>query len=575
MNRRIATSMLTCLVLLAGCEDTDAECESVDWFLDADGDGFGAGSATASCDEQAGMVQVVGDCDDADVDVSPESRELCFNGLDDDCSGTADDDADGGIDWYQDADRDGFGDGEPTSSCARLGAGWVTQDGDCDDSFAGAYPGALEICASGIDEDCDGEDPFCGEESPLDSPDALILGSRELGWLGRSIAVADLDGDGQDDLLIGEPGGDGAVFIVPGPVTSGVAEELASARFVGVADMRLGRSVGSAGDVNGDGETDVIMTSASPVDESASQSSAYLFHGPHTGERTVADADTRLALNEGSSWWLGGRASGAGDLDGNGTDDIVAALTRFDAGLSWSGVFVFSGPLPAVAGPSDAVASVVGEDACPDVIVEAHHDLDGDGIADLVMSSPKLVCGDADGGVGVILGPHSGALDFLDADAIYSGAAGAGTAMAIGDLNGDGGAELVLAAPGESVGGIVYITEYASGDQAMPDLVDRVVGEFDGERLGASVHVAGTDVLLGAPYSTADGRIGAVYTVRDIEGSVVPETRIAGSSSLPRVGDVVLYGSLLAEMGPALVLGAPDSASAGLGTGAVGVHFLR
>ena len=36
--------------------------------------------------------------------------------------------------------------------------GYSTEDGDCDDGDATAFPGAEELCGDGIDSDCDGED---------------------------------------------------------------------------------------------------------------------------------------------------------------------------------------------------------------------------------------------------------------------------------------------------------------------------------------------------------------------------------------------------------------------------------
>ncbi len=56
--------------------------------------------------------------------------------------------------YYTDADGDSYGTGVGQEFCTNPGAGWATQDGDCDDSDANVHPGATEVC-NGKDDDCD------------------------------------------------------------------------------------------------------------------------------------------------------------------------------------------------------------------------------------------------------------------------------------------------------------------------------------------------------------------------------------------------------------------------------------
>lgn len=61
------------------------------WYLDGDGDGYGAGAAVAvACEGPRGAVDVPGDCDDGNFDVSPGAAELCNDLVDDDCDGLRD-----------------------------------------------------------------------------------------------------------------------------------------------------------------------------------------------------------------------------------------------------------------------------------------------------------------------------------------------------------------------------------------------------------------------------------------------------------------------------------------------------
>ncbi|MBM4393185.1 MAG: putative metal-binding motif-containing protein, partial [Deltaproteobacteria bacterium] len=69
------------------------------------------------------------DCDPDDPNANPEAKEVC-NGFDDDCDGETDEGFD--TTWYRDADNDGYGAGQPKTSCEKP-EGYVEQDGDCDD----------------------------------------------------------------------------------------------------------------------------------------------------------------------------------------------------------------------------------------------------------------------------------------------------------------------------------------------------------------------------------------------------------------------------------------------------------
>jgi formylglycine-generating enzyme required for sulfatase activity len=82
-----------------------------------------------------------GDCDDTDDTVSPQGREICDDGIDQDCDG-----ADLNC---QDADQDRDG--------------YSPADGDCDDEDNRRRPDRLETCDDGIDQDCDGRDLPCEE----------------------------------------------------------------------------------------------------------------------------------------------------------------------------------------------------------------------------------------------------------------------------------------------------------------------------------------------------------------------------------------------------------------------------
>ena len=76
----------------------------------------------------------------------PPDAEIC-DGIDNDCDGVTDeDDANGALTWYRDADSDGFGNSDDSFVSCGGALGYVEFDGDCDDADPETYPGATEMC---------------------------------------------------------------------------------------------------------------------------------------------------------------------------------------------------------------------------------------------------------------------------------------------------------------------------------------------------------------------------------------------------------------------------------------------
>jgi len=151
------------------CNDVDDDCDgSVDeedsqgciaYYQDADGDGYGL-LADSSClcgAEAPYSATLTGDCNDANANVNPGATEVC-NALDDDCDGNDNEEgAPGCTTYYRDNDADGYGvTNDSKCYCSATGSYTSGVTGDCNDSSAQAYPGALEIC-DGLDNDCDGQ----------------------------------------------------------------------------------------------------------------------------------------------------------------------------------------------------------------------------------------------------------------------------------------------------------------------------------------------------------------------------------------------------------------------------------
>jgi len=131
----------------------DNDCDELTLDDDLDQDGYG----------------IAEDCDDLDDTVSPGLPEVCDDfDVDEDCSGSADDDDRGvteTIDWYIDVDGDGYGDedGTPIAAC-EAPSGYVESSSDCDDTDTAFHPAAEEACTIEIDYNCDGVSGRCDED---------------------------------------------------------------------------------------------------------------------------------------------------------------------------------------------------------------------------------------------------------------------------------------------------------------------------------------------------------------------------------------------------------------------------
>jgi len=140
------------------------ECDT--WYPDGDGDRFGDmdGTAVLVCpgDLTAGLAENNGDCDDTDPEINPVATEVCdLFRVDENCNGLSDEDdpaVRGQVETWPDADGDGAGDSSATSEPACPGAdGRVVNTNDCDDTDPNLYVGAAltspELCAEDVDGD--------------------------------------------------------------------------------------------------------------------------------------------------------------------------------------------------------------------------------------------------------------------------------------------------------------------------------------------------------------------------------------------------------------------------------------
>jgi|GEM_PF-1069251 hypothetical protein len=145
------------------CDETDNDCDgetdegvTLTWYADADADGYGdAETGMEACTQPSGYVSDATDCSDADATINPAGEEVC-DSVDNDCDGNIDEsDATDASTWYVDSDGDTYGDTSVSEIACDQPSGYVSDNTDCDDADASAFPGNVEACDS-IDNDCDG-----------------------------------------------------------------------------------------------------------------------------------------------------------------------------------------------------------------------------------------------------------------------------------------------------------------------------------------------------------------------------------------------------------------------------------
>lgn len=264
-------------------------------------------------------------------------------------------------------------------------------------------------------------------------------GSKD--FLGVSIdTVGDVDGDGFDDWVAGaweyDPG------INPGPgigyarVYSGV-NGATIYTFNGANNLDFfGHSVAGVGDINGDGVPDIAVGAHGVDNTFAGAGNVSVFSGA-TGSLLLSLDGTSQGEN------LGFAVARAGDVDGDGTPDIVAGAPHDDTnGTNAGKVVVFSGATGAVLWTwyGDNAGDQLGS------AVAGGFDLNGDGFADPVagMQYNDTTGGNA-GGVRLFDGQTGGVLWSAYGDATYD-RLGYALAMA-GDVNGDGVEDIVAGGP--------------------------------------------------------------------------------------------------------------------------------
>ncbi|MBX9258234.1 FG-GAP repeat protein [Desmonostoc muscorum CCALA 125] len=382
-------------------------------------------------------------------------------------------------------------------------AGDINGDG-FDDLIIGAYRARV----SAINEDGVGESYVVFGStsgfsmgfnlSTLDGSNGFVINGDLGSFSGFSVSSAgDINGDGFDDLIIGAIFGNdatGSSYVVFGSSSGfGAGFNLSNLdgsngfvfNGIGVPDL-LGSSVSSAGDINGDGFDDLIIGAerADPNGQSYAGSS-YVVFGSSSGfsaslNPSSLNGSKGFVINGINSFdGLGGSVSSAGDINGDGIDDLIVGASGADpngqdrAGSSYvvfgssSGFGAFLNP-SSLNGSNGFVINGINSGDFSGTSVSSAGDINGDGIDDLIIGASGADPNGQDraGSSYVVFGSSSGFgaglnLSSLDAsngfviNGINSGD-GSGSVSNAGDINGDGIDDLIIGASGADPNGRNY-----------------------------------------------------------------------------------------------------------------------
>jgi hypothetical protein len=286
------------------------------------------------------------------------------------------------------------------------------------------------------------------------TPNWTAVSDQRQSWFGRTVRSAgDVNGDGYDDVIVGAPQyDDGQIDEGAAWVYLGSAQGLSTvAGWTAESDQAgslFGRWVGTAGDVNADGYDDVIVGAHFFDDDQPNEGRAFAFYGSADGLSPTPDW---TADGNQSGAWFGRAVATAGDVNADGFDDVIVGAPKFDHDqLNEGRAFAFYGSADGLSPTADWIAEADQADAWFGRRLSTAGDVNADGYDDVIIAAPNYDTSQPDTGkVFVYFGSPGGLLTSPNWTAQSDQAyAWFGRAVSTArDTNGDGYADVIVGAP--------------------------------------------------------------------------------------------------------------------------------
>jgi len=372
--------------------------------------------------------------------------------------------------------------------------------------------------------------------------DAIIESNQAYGYMGSEVSSAgDVNGDGYADVIVGAKYYDsgqideGVAFVYYGNF-SGILTSAASMVQSDQAYSLLGESVSCAGDVNGDGYSDVIVGAVHYENGQQKEGAAFVYHG---GARSISTKAADILDSDQAHALQGFSVSGAGDVNRDGYDDVIVGAPLYDNGeLDEGAAFIFQGgsfgisPIAVTMMESDQALAGLG------FSVSGAGDVNGDGYSDVIVGAPVYDNGSSDEGAafvyhGGVAGVSKQAAAMVESDQALANMGW--SVSSAGDVNGDGFCDVIVGAPtfdnGQLDEGAIFI--YHGGATGISTTADVMMEtNLVSTVMGYSVSCAGdvngdgyADVIAGVTsYSNGETEEGAAFVYHGGANGVSTQT---------------------------------------------------
>lgn len=395
--------------------------------------------------------------------------------------------------------------------------------------------------------------------SDLDGSNGFVVeGGNAHDNAGFSMSgVGDVNGDGIDDIIIGAPWGEsstseyGESYVIFGSGTGFNARidlsDLDGTNGFAINGFKsAGYAVAGTGDVNGDGIDDILMSAPySNEYENGINGQSFVIFGSDQDfdanfDLKSLDGSNGFALKGDMHYYMSGSSvSNAGDVNGDGFDDIIIGASQADYGAGRSYVvfgsdqdFIATVDLETLDGNNGFMLSANIEDGYSGWSVSGAGDINGDGIDDIIIDS--RYGNDPYGESYVVFGSNAG----FDANFDLSSLDGSNgftirydssntTSSSAGDINGDGIDDIIIGSPNSNESYIIFGSD--QGFSASFDISDLdgsngfvLRGIDSNDESGTSVSAAGDvngdgidDLIIGAPDPSIYGHGSSIGYLND------------------------------------------------------------